>query len=45
MTDTTQCASCEIVAGRLPAAKLFDDEVVLAFLDIAPVRAGHAFRT
>lgn len=42
MADTTSCAFCEIVAGRQPAAVIYEDDRTLAFLDIAPVRPGHA---
>jgi histidine triad (HIT) family protein len=30
-----------MVAGEIPAAKIYEDEVVLAFLDIGPVSDGH----
>jgi histidine triad (HIT) family protein len=36
------CVFCEIVQGRAPASRLYDDEHVLAFLDINPVNPGHA---
>jgi histidine triad (HIT) family protein len=36
-----ECAFCGIVAGRLPAAILFEDDKTLAFLDITAVRDGH----
>ena len=36
------CIFCRIVAGELPAARLYEDEHVLAFLDIRPLRPGHA---
>jgi len=36
------CAFCRIVAGETPAATLYEDEFVLAFLDIAPLNPGHA---
>ena len=36
------CVFCKIVAGELPSATLYEDELVLAFLDIAPVNKGHA---
>lgn len=35
------CVFCRIVAGEIPAARLFEDEHVLAFLDIAPLNKGH----
>ena len=31
------CIFCKIVAGQIPAAKIYEDEIVLAFLDIGPV--------
>ena len=36
------CVFCQIVAGKIPCAKLYETDTVLAFLDIAPVRKGHA---
>ena len=35
------CIFCEIVAGNIPAAKVYEDEDVLAFMDIAPANPGH----
>lgn len=35
------CVFCKIVAGDLPLSKVYEDEMVLAFLDIHPVLAGH----
>lgn len=43
MTPTdSDCIFCKIVAGEIPCAKVFESESCLAFLDIAPVNAGHA---
>lgn len=36
------CLFCKIVAGEIPSKKLFEDEQVLAFHDIAP-QAPHHF--
>ncbi len=36
------CIFCAIVAGRAPASLVHDDERFLVFLDIHPVRPGHA---
>lgn len=36
------CIFCKIAAGEIPCAKVFESETCLAFLDIAPVNAGHA---
>jgi histidine triad (HIT) family protein len=35
------CIFCEIIAGRAPAARVFEDEHVCAFLDRRPVIKGH----
>ncbi len=35
------CAFCEIVAGQLPASLVWQDQLVLAFLDIQPRNPGH----
>lgn len=35
------CAFCKMVAGEIPVFKVYEDHVVLAFLDIGPVSDGH----
>jgi len=35
------CIFCKIVAGEIPSYKVYEDDDVLAFLDIAPVAKGH----
>ena len=35
------CIFCRIVRGESPSAKVFENEKVLAFLDINPVSKGH----
>ena len=35
------CLFCKIAAGEIPSAKVYEDDGVLAFLDIAPVEKGH----
>jgi histidine triad (HIT) family protein len=35
------CVFCGIVAGSVPAATVFADEVAVAFLDVRPVFRGH----
>jgi histidine triad (HIT) family protein len=32
----------KILAGQIPAHKIYEDDKVLAFLDIAPLSRGHA---
>jgi len=35
------CIFCEIVQGKIPAAKVYEDSYVLSFLDIMPANKGH----
>ena len=35
------CIFCKIVAGEIPAHKVYEDEDFLAFLDIHPQSPGH----
>ncbi len=35
------CLFCKIAAGKIPSAKVYEDDAVLAFLDISPVEKGH----
>jgi histidine triad (HIT) family protein len=35
------CIFCKIVAGEILADKVYEDDSVLAFLDIKPVHPGH----
>ncbi|HEL2057973.1 TPA: HIT family protein [Streptococcus suis] len=37
----SDCIFCKIVAGEIPAAKVYEDQEVLAFLDITQVTPGH----
>ena len=41
MTRDPACLFCAIVAGERPAAKVLDEERVVAFLDVRPVFKGH----
>ena len=34
------CIFCAIVAGEIPAAKVYEDEHAFAFMDIAPQTQG-----
>ncbi|MGY6695292.1 MAG: HIT family protein [Roseinatronobacter sp.] len=36
------CLFCKIAAGTVPAHIVFEDDHILAFMDIHPIRAGHA---
>ncbi len=35
------CIFCKIGTGQIPCHKLYEDETVLAFLDIGPLSHGH----
>ena len=36
------CVFCAIVAGEIPSFKVYEDDCVLAYLDINPFTKGHA---
>ena len=36
-----KCVFCEIVKGNSPCTKVYEDDHVLAFLDINPVSENH----
>ena len=35
------CVFCKIIAGKIPAAKVYEDKDVVSFLDIMPANKGH----
>lgn len=35
------CIFCKIIDGKVPAAKVYEDEKVISFLDIMPANKGH----
>jgi len=37
----TDCLFCKIVAGEIPAEKVYEDEKFVGFLDINPQSPGH----
>ncbi|HBZ10116.1 MAG TPA: HIT family protein [Bacillus bacterium] len=37
----SNCIFCKIVSGELPSAKVFENEDILAFLDISQITKGH----
>ncbi|MBD3110261.1 HIT family protein [Bacillus sp. AGMB 02131] len=37
----SDCIFCSIIKGDIPCAKVYEDEHVLAFLDISQVTKGH----
>jgi histidine triad (HIT) family protein len=39
--NTDDCLFCKMAAGKIPVTKIYEDEVVLSFLDIGPISDGH----
>lgn len=37
----SECVFCQIIAGKAPASVVYSDGSVIAFMDIAPIVAGH----
>ena len=35
------CVFCKIVNGEIPSYKIYEDDVIMAFLDINPYAPGH----
>jgi histidine triad (HIT) family protein len=35
------CLFCKMVAGQIPVTKIYEDDDILAFLDIGPISDGH----
>jgi histidine triad (HIT) family protein len=40
MLDSS-CIFCKIIRGEIPSTKIYENEFVVAFLDINPVNHGH----
>ncbi len=36
-----ECLFCKIANGKIPSKKIYEDNLVIAFLDINPDSAGH----
>ena len=41
MALVNDCVFCKIIKGEIPCSKVYEDDMVLAFLDIAPYNPGH----
>ena len=41
MGDIMDCVFCKIIKGEIPSYKVYEDEKILAFLDINPYAVGH----
>lgn len=40
-SEMSDCIFCKIINGEIPSAKVFENENVVAFLDISQVTKGH----
>jgi histidine triad (HIT) family protein len=36
-----ECLFCKMVAGQIPVTKVYENDNILAFLDIGPISDGH----
>lgn len=41
MSESANCIFCKIVRGNIPAAKVYEDDQTLTFMDIQPASPGH----
>ena len=41
MAHDPNCIFCKIIQGDIPSAKVYEDEHILAFIDISQVTEGH----
>lgn len=41
MARDPSCIFCKIIAAEIPASVVFEDDAVLAFLDVSPLAEGH----
>lgn len=41
MKRDPDCIFCKIIAGEIPDHKVYEDDLVAAFLDIGPLSRGH----
>ena len=39
--NDANCIFCKIIAGSIPAVKVYESSNVLAFLDVQPIEKGH----
>lgn len=38
---TMDCIFCKIINGEIPSYKIYEDDMVIAFLDVNPKKNGH----
>ncbi|MBI4054022.1 MAG: HIT family protein [Candidatus Doudnabacteria bacterium] len=39
--EQQNCIFCKIIRGEVPSTKVYEDEKIIAFLDIRPITEGH----
>lgn len=39
--NTTQCIFCKIIAKEVSSYRVYEDDICIGFLDIAPITKGH----
>jgi histidine triad (HIT) family protein len=39
--ENDNCIFCKIVDGKIPCSKVYENDKILAFLDISPINKGH----
>ena len=37
----SNCIFCKIIEGEIPSTKIYEDDLVFAFMDISPINKGH----
>lgn len=42
MQSDPNCAFCNVVSGKFPSHKLYEDDLVIVILSIDPMRPGHS---
>ncbi len=40
-TPPGECVFCKLIAGRIPSARVHEDDLTVAFMDIGQVNPGH----
>jgi len=39
--SAAECLFCKMIAGQIPVTKIYENDDILAFLDIGPISDGH----
>ncbi|MBU8902600.1 MAG: HIT domain-containing protein, partial [Victivallales bacterium] len=37
----SNCIFCKIIEGEIPSTKIYEDDLIFAFMDISPINKGH----